>query len=180
MYIRSCRTAFGRDGHPALSCQPDLTLEANRFGPGKAWEEWIIESISSSEESAVLVAVRSRWKGTYLSAKDDGRVLADAESIGENESWILEKQQHPDYNDNELCFSLKSARFHRYLVCDDLWDCGKTVRADRHEAHEWEKWMIIPEDAHALTYPGFIYIKPISSLLKACLLNLPYLLLVHF
>ena len=142
VYIRSKRTAFGRDGHPALSCQPDGTVQANRFGPGKEWEEWILESVETKDGTSAI-ALRS-WMGMYLSAKDNGEVRVDRSDIGENEKWIIE-------NKDDGYVSMKSASFGKYLVRDNLFLCGDTVKADRDDATEWEQWMVVENDPNALS-----------------------------
>jgi hypothetical protein len=146
IYIRSRRFFLGRDGHPALKCNPDGKIQANCWGPGKTWEEWILIPISNNDDSCPTtcrVAFES-WTGQFLSAKLDGTVFA-ADVLDEGCHWELQST-------TGNFVSLKS-HFGKYLCCDDLIKPGKSVRADRRAANEWEEWIIV-NDPNELTKKG--------------------------
>jgi hypothetical protein len=131
VYIRS-----RRGGHPALKCHPDGKIQANCWGPANEWEECILIPISGNDDSCPTtsrVAFKS-WTGQFLSAKLDGTVFA-ADVLDEGCHWELQST-------TGNFVSLKS-HFDRFLCCDDFFDCGKFVRADRLRVEEWEEWIIV-------------------------------------
>ena len=138
--IRSRRTAFARDGHPALKAYPCGKVQANTFGTAREWEEWTLHPIHDG-----VTALQS-YHGKFLSAKPNGEARADAESIGEWEQWQVSKTV-----DQWVCFQ----SFHgKYLVADCWESCGEWVKADREQVQEWEEWVIIEDDPHSHTNPG--------------------------
>ena len=144
VYIRSRRSAFAKDGHPALKCHPNGHVQANLFGKALSWEKWTLHTHVDSDSS--VVALES-WTGKFLSAAPRGDVTAVAASIGDWEKWRVEPSQRTPNS-----VALKSCHG-KYLVCDDLLNVGDTVRADRHNVEEWEEWIIV-DDPDALTSPG--------------------------
>lgn len=144
VYIRSRRTAFAKDGHPALKCHPNGHVQANRFGKGLQWEQWTLHL--NVDGDSTMVALQA-WTGKFLSAKNCGDVRADCDHIGESEKWKIESS-----NKGEIFVALKSWR-DKYLVCDNSFDCGNSVRADRDKLQEWEEWAIV-DDPDAFTNPG--------------------------
>ena len=143
-FIRSRRTKFGVDGHPALSAQPDGSVQANRFGLGREWEEWEVED-RGEQEGSKLISLRGHH-GLYLSADSNKvDVNVNASEVGNSELWLL-------VDKGGGFVALKSCH-DKYLVCDSLYDCGKVVKADRLEVKEWEQWSIVNQ-ASALVDPG--------------------------
>lgn len=80
VFLRSRRNGFGCDGHPALKCEPNGTIRANRFGKALTREKWNLYVIDDGEDNK-KIALQS-WTGKYLSAKPNGDVMADADAIG--------------------------------------------------------------------------------------------------
>lgn len=140
VYIRSRRTAFARDGHPALTVHPCGRLTANCFGTAQSWETWTMVCLDGN--SIAFKSIHDK----YLSAKPDGSVAVDSHDIGPHEKWIID-QGYDGFS------SLKS-HYDKYLVADDFFDCGKVVKADRYEVNEWEQWCIV-NDPNALTDKGY-------------------------
>ena len=95
------------------------------------WEEWKVHSMRDGK-----VAFQA-WTGKFLSAKPgpDGLVIADAEAIGEWETW-----SKVDSGDDTFVGLL--SHFDMYLTCDDFHNCGKLVTANRSEMDVWEQWSI--------------------------------------
>ena len=111
VYIRSRRGGFGRHGHPALSCQADLSVQANRFGKAQGWESWELETVDQEQG---IIALKG-WNDKYLSAKDNGSVAVDHGRIGLREKWKIEDK-------GGGFVALKSVSYGKYLVCDDFFD----------------------------------------------------------
>ena len=141
VYIRSRRGGAGRDGNPALSCQPDGSVQANRFGHAKLWEEWDIEVLEGTEKT---IALKS-WTGKYLAGTPDGDAKMLSDSIGDWEKWKVVDQGYG--------FCALQSCHGKFLVCDDFFDTGKIVRADRDHANKWEHWAIV-DHPDAMTNPG--------------------------
>ena len=143
VYLRSRRFGFGRDGNPALKCEPNGYIRANTWGKALGWEKWTLHYVQN-ENDQTRIALQS-WTGIFLSAKPDGLVQA-SDKLGSWEMW-------------EVCpssgnfVSLKS-HHGQYLCCDNLMNCGQYVRADRDTVQEWEEWMIL-DDPNAFTDPGY-------------------------
>lgn len=116
------------------------------FGPAKQWEEWTLDTIAAEDGEIAFVTLQA-WTGKYLSAKPDGRVEADSDSVGDWEKWQVQPSNSGGF------VSLRS-HFDKYLVCDDFMNCGNTVRADRGSVQEWEEWVIV-RDRDAMTDPGY-------------------------
>ena len=145
VFLRSRRNRFGCDGHPALKCEPNGTIRANRFGKALTRERWNLYVIDDSDDNK-KIALQS-WTGKYLSAKPNGDVMADADAIGTQEVWILKGAG------KESPFTGLLSHFGKYLTCDDFFICGKAVKNNRDKMQEWEHW-IITDDPHAMTHPG--------------------------
>ena len=128
VFLRSRRNGFGCDGHPALKCEPNGTIRANRFGKALTREKWNLYVIDDGEDNK-KIALQS-WTGKYLSAKPNGDVMADADAIGTQEVWILKGAG------KESPFTGLLSHFGKYLTCDDFFICGKAVKNNRDKMQE--------------------------------------------
>jgi len=84
VFLRSRRTARGRDGHPSLKCHPDGRIQADTFGTALGWETWKVHNKTSDGDDGgkKKIALQS-WTGKFLSAKPDGTVWACADCVGD-------------------------------------------------------------------------------------------------
>mmetsp|Transcript_4738 Transcript_4738/g.13142 ORF Transcript_4738/g.13142 Transcript_4738/m.13142 type:complete len:293 (+) Transcript_4738:212-1090(+) len=198
--IRSCRGAPFNDGHPALACNVEGEhgftrtgeVQANRWGPAQAWEQWTIRFVDGDDGGEADVAkVLSRLEeerrpvnvglrahtGGWLQAKPDGEVWADGPELQDWETWRLEPLGRGR-------FAFKS-HHGRYLCRDGgsfgLPEVGSTVNATRKRVMLWEQWYIVFGD-HEQTCPGKnaeLAIKgsviAAGSVLTACSLAIPLL-----
>eukprot|EP00873_Tetraselmis_striata_P001276 jgi/Tetstr1/421540/TSEL_012487.t1 len=162
--IRSCRGAAFKDGHPALAAtvagQHGITgkVQANRWGPAQACEQWELclldgaasdakpLSVSAADleqlEGPVRVGLRAHHGGWLGANSEDGSVSADARELLDWETWTLEKVPGRAGR-----FTFRS--FHgKYFIRE-----GHNVVANRDHAREWEEWYIT-DDAHDHTRPG--------------------------
>ena len=147
VFLRSCRGKFAVDGKPALKVHPCGWVQANTFGPAQEWERITVHSLPADESGQAVVALQA-WTGKFIASKPNGDVEAFADQIGEWEKWIVE-------NHGDTFVALKSKEFGRYLCCDNLFDCGNEVRANRERVQEWELWVMVPQDQpHAYTNPS--------------------------
>ena len=135
IYIRSQRSAFAKDGKPALKCNSDGLIQANVFGDAREWETWTLHNISGDFKDGYAVVALQAWTGKFLSAKPDGSVRADTDTIDDWEKWKVE-------NTDDYMYVAFTSHHGKNLVCDDFFRCGETVRADRPHVTEWEKWAI--------------------------------------
>jgi len=95
----------------------------------------------NDKEKRNLVAQRS-WNGKYLAGTPEGGVRLINDTVCDCEKWKVIHMY-------EEWVALQS--FHgMYLCCDDFWQTGKLVTADRMEANRWEHWMILPVDLVAI------------------------------
>eukprot|EP00934_Nitzschia_sp_Nitz4_P001114 Nitzschia sp. Nitz4//scaffold87_size112219//22459//23247//NITZ4_004066-RA/size112219-snap-gene-0.86-mRNA-1//1//CDS//3329559345//1114//frame0 len=132
VYIRSRRTAIGKEGHPSLKCHPDGRIQCNTYGEAREWEGWRIHYLGPDNDGRQVIALQG-WTGKYLTAHDCGRVGADWHSIGHRKIWYLVP--------SAVHFvAIQSCHLGKYLVCDDFFNCGNEVRADREHIQEWEEW----------------------------------------
>ena len=132
-YLRSRRIHWTQ-GHPALKAFPCGHVEAKAFGKAREWEEWTVQF--PFPDKPFVVGFQSHF-GKFLSARPDGSVHAHANKLDKWEQWTIEEVR-------DGYVALRS--FHgKYLVCDNLLDCGKKVRADRSRVQEWEEWAIVSD-----------------------------------
>lgn len=131
VFIRSRRCGHGKEGHPALKAHPSGWVQANAFGKAGLWEEWTVHDLGDG-----YIALQS-FHGTFLSAKPTGDVVADGREMNSWEKWKIENRPNG-------FVSMRSCHG-KYIACDDLWDCGKVVKADRDDVQEWEEWAFVDD-----------------------------------
>lgn len=142
-YIRSRRTAFGRDGHPALCCNPDGRIEANRFGPAQQWEE--MEISTHERDSGDTFATIRTWTGKYISVTADGVVSATSDDIGEQEQWTMQL--------NADGFTTFKSWHGAYLSCRGGWFQVGHKAGVMALDQEWEHWLVL-DRPRSMTFPG--------------------------
>jgi hypothetical protein len=155
VYIRSCRQAVGKDGHPALSAHPDGIAKANRYGPARAWEGIQIVLLKGTRPRRARATIRVALKGyhgKFLSAPRAGELTFSASSCGTRETFELSEG-----GDNGS-FTIRAS--HGMFVTNEGKDfvfgrgeIGGRLVADRAYAGLCEFWHIT-SDPHEFTDQG--------------------------
>lgn len=138
---------FEKGIQDALTCSKEGTLQVSSESSVASQAVWNIHDNSEDSNHHRVVAFQA-WNGKYLSAKSDGTVKADADSIQAWELWTLVPS-------TGVSFAMKS-HHGKYLVC-----VGAAIKANSNTINSDEKWVVAMNTSesnskHELTAAKFL------------------------